>query len=112
MSDPIQLRTNGRKLPFVRFDRQELNQILNVYSTRVASGEWRDYAIDQGRGKAVFSIFRSSHEAPTFSILKLPAGSNRRGAYLVMNGPRQLKWARSLTEALQVFERRLVLVSS
>ncbi len=111
MTDPIQFRTNGRKAPFVRFERQELNQILNVYSRRVASGEWKDYAIDQGRGMAVFSIFRNAHEAPTFSISKFAKGQ-KRGTYLVASGPKQLKWARSLDEALRIFDRKLVLVSS
>lgn len=111
MSDPIVFRTNGKKAPFVRFEKQELNQILNVYSRRVATGEWRDYAIDHGRGRAVFSIFRNTHEAPTFSIHKFPQGT-RGGTYLVSSGPRQLKWAKSLAEALSVFERRLMVVSS
>ncbi|MGL5447625.1 MAG: DUF2794 domain-containing protein, partial [Rhabdaerophilum sp.] len=39
----------------VRFDRRELSEILNVYGRHVASGEWRDYAIDFGRDRAVFS---------------------------------------------------------
>ena len=30
----------------ITFDRRELTQILNVYGRKVASGEWRDYAID------------------------------------------------------------------
>ncbi|TFG86559.1 MAG: DUF2794 domain-containing protein, partial [Hyphomicrobiales bacterium] len=30
----------------ISFDRQELSQILNIYGRKVASGEWRDYAID------------------------------------------------------------------
>ena len=42
------------------FDRTELNQLLSLYSRRVASGEWRDYAIDQRGGSAVFSVFRHS----------------------------------------------------
>ena len=38
------------------FDRNELNQLLSLYSRRVASGEWRDYAIDQVDGQATVSI--------------------------------------------------------
>ncbi|HMA14084.1 MAG TPA: DUF2794 domain-containing protein, partial [Kiloniellaceae bacterium] len=34
----------------VFFDRAELNQLLSLYSRNVASGEWRDYAIDQVGG--------------------------------------------------------------
>ena len=46
----------------ISFDRRELSQILNVYGRKVASGEWRDYAIDTLREKAVFSVFRRSSE--------------------------------------------------
>ncbi|MBL6432497.1 MAG: DUF2794 domain-containing protein, partial [Alphaproteobacteria bacterium] len=31
--------------PIVAFHRRELDLILRVYGHRVASGEWRDYAI-------------------------------------------------------------------
>ena len=59
MADLVRLndhrRNKGRR---VTFDRQELRQLLDVYSRRVASGEWKDYAIDMGNGSAVFSIFR------------------------------------------------------
>ncbi len=46
------------------FNRQELSAILAVYGRKVAAGEWRDYAIDIGRDKAVFSVFRRASEVP------------------------------------------------
>ena len=48
----------------IAFDRRELTQILNVYGRKVASGEWRDYAIDLLKEKAVFSVFRRASEMP------------------------------------------------
>ena len=39
----------------VTFDRRELNRIFNLYGRMVAAGEWRDYAIDFLRDRAVFS---------------------------------------------------------
>ena len=48
----------GHRRGDIAFDRRELTQILNVYGRKVASGEWRDYAIDMLREKAVFSVFR------------------------------------------------------
>ena len=50
----------GRVVPFpsgaqaaqVTFNRDELRAILNVYGRMVASGEWRDYAIDFSRARA------------------------------------------------------------
>ncbi len=52
------------------FNRTELGQILAAYSTRVASGEWRDYAIDYLPGSAVFSIFRHTHETSLYVVEK------------------------------------------
>ena len=56
----------------VSFDRRELSRLLNLYSLRVASGEWRDYAIDFRPGMAIFSIFRHTAEQPLFAIAKVP----------------------------------------
>ena len=41
----------------VTFTRDELRAILDLYGRKVAEGEWRDYAIDFTRDRAVFSIF-------------------------------------------------------
>ena len=38
----------------VTFNRLELNRILNLYGRMVADGEWRDYAIDFLKDRAVF----------------------------------------------------------
>jgi len=54
------------------FTRPELNAILNLYGRKVAAGEWRDYAIDFGREKAVFSVFRRASEVPLYRIEKNP----------------------------------------
>lgn len=68
----------------IAFNRQELTQILNVYGRKVASGEWRDYAIDMLREKAVFSVFRRSSEVPLYRIEKAPKLARRQGAYSVI----------------------------
>lgn len=93
----------------VSFTRGELNRLLNLYSLRVASGEWRDYAIDFRPGMAIFSIFRHAAEQPLFAIAKVPGGG-KDGGYLVYNGPRKLAQADSLEDALSVFDRKLRLL--
>lgn len=93
----------------VSFTRVELNRLLNLYSLRVASGEWRDYAIDFRPGMAIFSIFRHAAEQPLFAIAKVPGGG-KDGGYLVYNGPRKLAQADSLEDALSVFDRKLRLL--
>ena len=79
--------TNQTELPRrggIAFDRRELAQILNVYERKVASGEWRDYAIDTLREKAVFSVFRRSSECPLYRIEKAPKLARRQGVYSVI----------------------------
>lgn len=89
----------------VFFDRQELRQLLDLYSRRVASGEWKDYAIDQYGPMAVFSVFRHSFDRPAFAIAKRTAGKGCD--YVVFSGQGKLKSGKTITEALAVLERRL-----
>jgi hypothetical protein len=70
--------------PVIRFNRSELEEILRVYGRRVAAGEWRDYALDFGRDKAVFSVFRHASEVPLYRIEKCPELARRQGAYSVV----------------------------
>jgi hypothetical protein len=93
------------------FDRRELGQLLSLYSRRVASGEWRDYAIDQGRGSVTFSIFRNSLDSPLFSIAKRILARGNGEEYVVYSGRRQLARAESLSEAISVLEKKPHVVS-
>src|SRR5664279_2001525 len=68
----------------VTFDRLELNRILGLYGRMVAAGEWRDYAIDFLRDRAVFSIFRHASEVPIYRVEKSPRLARRQGAYSVI----------------------------
>src|SRR6266852_2491216 len=69
----------------VTFDRRELTRILSLYGRMVAAGEWRDYAIDFLKDRAVFSVFRRSSEVPIYRIEKNPKLARRQGAYSVVS---------------------------
>ena len=69
----------------VTFNRLELNRILNLYGRMVADGEWRDYAIDFLKDRAVFSVFRRASEVPIYRIEKNPKLERRQGAYSVIS---------------------------
>jgi hypothetical protein len=71
--------------PRVTFDRRELNRILGLYGRKVAAGEWRDYAIDFLKDRAVFSVFRRASEVPLYRIEKNPKLARRQGAYSVVS---------------------------
>lgn len=94
----------------VFFTRHELNRLLSIYSRRVMSGEWRDYAIDVSAGMAVFSVFRNSQERPLFTIAKRARSGQRGIEFTVASGAHRLARSESLSEALKVFERRLQVV--
>lgn len=93
------------------FDRHELNVILNVYGRRVAAGEWRDYALDMEKDRAVFSIFRRSSEIPIYRIEKNPKLARRQGAFSVISASGQiLKRGHELRQVLSIFDKHLRLI--
>jgi hypothetical protein len=69
----------------VTFNRRELDRIFGLYGRMVAAGEWRDYAIDFLRDRAVFSVFRRSSEIPLYRIEKNPRLARRQGVYSVVS---------------------------
>jgi|SRR5690625_519008 len=95
----------------VYFSRPELDQLLSLYSRRVATGEWRDYAIDHGAGCAFFSVFRHSYDRPLFSVAKRLRRDNRSVEFLLLAGRRQLASDGSLPSLLKRFEKKIKVVS-
>lgn len=99
----------GAKAPVIAFDRRELNAILNIYGRMVAAGEWRDYAIDWMRDRAVFSIFRRASEMPLYRIEKDPKLRTKQGAYAVVgSGGQVLKRGHDLKQVLRLFDAKLI----
>lgn len=91
----------------VAFQRPELNRIMNVYGLLVRTGEARDYGIGMGKDRAVFAIYRRAAEQPTWRIEKIPALSNKQGAYVVYGSAGQvLKRGKDLENVLRVFDKK------
>lgn len=96
----------------ITFNRGELDAILRVYGFKVASGEWRDYAIDHLKDKAVFSIFRRASEMPMFYVEKDPALVRKQGMYkIVAASGHIMKRGHELKQVLKVLEKPLKVVS-
>ena len=124
-AEPIQLSLRGgagssSSPPFghsaiastVFFTRKEFTEILNLYGRKVAAGEWRDYAIDFGREKAVFSVFRRASEVPIYRIEKNPRLARRQGAYSVIAATGLiLKRGHDLSRVLDVLEKNIRLAA-
>lgn len=100
------------KIPaIVAFDRKELALILTVYGRKVGQGDWRDYAMDFLRERAVFSIYARVSERPLFIIEKTPRLRNRQGQYAVTNQQgRILKRGHDLGLVLRVLDPQLAVV--
>jgi hypothetical protein len=95
----------------VTFNRLELNRILNLYGRMVAAGEWRDYAIDFLRDRAVFSIFRRASEVPLYRIEKDPRLARKQGMYSVISASGLiLRRGHELDRVLLVIDRKLAAV--
>ena len=95
-----------RQKPFVGFDRRELNTILNLYGRKVASGEWRDYAMDFLKDRALFSIYKRASERPVYVIEKNPKLRNKQGQYMVTSlEGRVLKRGTEASPSMSMFFR-------
>ncbi len=89
----------------VSFDRRELDLIMGLYGLQVGAGEWRDYAIDMLKDRAVFSIFRHASEVPLYRVEKNPRLARRQGAYSVIApGGQILKRGRDLEMVLRILK--------
>ena len=99
----------SRLVAVVSFDRAELSTILNVYGRKVAEGEWRDYAMDFLRERALFSVYKRASERPLYVIEKNPKLRNKQGQYMVLTQEgRVLKRGHDLAIVLRVLELAVV----
>jgi hypothetical protein len=103
------LPKQSRFIASVAFDRKELTTILNLYGRKVVEGEWRDYAIDFLRERALFSIYKRSSERPVYVIEKNPKLRDKQGQYMVLSQEgRVLKRGHELSQVLRVLELAVV----
>src|SRR3954467_15743437 len=97
----------------VTFSRRELNRIFSLYGRKVAAGEWRDYAIDFLKDRAVFSVFRRACEMPIYRIEKNPKLARRQGAYSVISATGLIvRRGHELDRVLRVIDKSLRVVAA
>ena len=112
MAEQRSARPSSAAAAGIAFDRHELQLILSIYGSKVAQGEWRDYAIDMGHDKAVFSVFRRTSEVPLYRIEKNPRNSRKQGLYSVIaQGGEILRRGHDLAQVLRILMRRPYLVT-
>lgn len=110
---PNQPQTNAKKdHERVSFDRFDIDTLMQCYSKRVGTGEWRDYAIDMLKDRAVFSIFKRASEVPLYTIEKQPKLQKRQGQWCVINANGLvLKRGHELKQVLRVLDKKPKLVN-
>jgi hypothetical protein len=97
----------------VTFDRFELRRIFGLYGRQVAAGEWRDYAIDFLKDRAVFSVFRRASEVPIYRIEKNPRLARRQGAYSVISATGLIvRRGPELDRVLRAIDRSMCVVAN
>ena len=117
-ADPSEYRGGDSHFPAivpskVTFSRRELDRILGLYGRMVAAGEWRDYAIDFLKDRAVFSVFRRASEVPLYRIEKNPWLARKQGAYSVISATGLIvKRGHELDGVLRAVDRSLKLVAT
>ena len=118
-ADPSEISAADRNAPAipaqsrVTFNRFELHRILNLYGRMVADGEWRDYAIDFLKDRAVFSVFRRASEVPIYRIEKDPRLARKQGVYSVISATGLiLRRGHELDRVLRSIDKSLRLVAT
>ena len=115
-TEPSALRGGEARTPApaseVTFSRRELDRILSLYGRKVAAGEWRDYAIQFLKDRAVFSVFRRAAEMPLYRIVKDSTSARRQGAFAVVaTSGHVLKRGHDLDHVLRAIEPTLRIVN-
>ena len=103
----IPLGSTKKKMKQARFEKVELNQILQLYGVMVSEGLWKDYSISFLKEFVVFSVYRKNSDWALFSIKKTPKNSKYGRLYsLVAMDGRILKCSNDLKSTLRVLKHK------
>ena len=102
----IPLGSTKKQMKQARFEKVELNQILQLYGV-MAQGIWKDYSISFLKEFVVFSVYRKNSDWALFSIKKTPKNSKYGRLYsLVAMDGRILKCSNDLKSTLRVLKHK------
>jgi len=108
LSNPIS-KSHEKKIIF--FSKLELTSILSLYSRQVAKGLWKDYALDNQNGTAIFSIFRHTHDKPIYRIVKKKLkGLKKKNEFLIIKDAQIINKSSELLLALSKFEKKMSII--
>lgn len=108
----LQLSHKPKHVEVVSFNRHDIDALMQFYSKRVGTGEWRDYAMDMLKDRAIFSVFKRASEVPIYTVHKTPKLANKQGEWSLLNANGLvLKRGRDLRQVLKVLDKKPKLVS-
>lgn len=103
---PLNYYSQSKKRhPTLYFSRAELSSILSAYARRVASRDWRDYALDHREHCAIFSIFKHAHEHPLFTIEKHKQKGSDAALFILQDRKKTRYRTTKLTELISYLNR-------
>ena len=103
----IPLGSTKKQMKQARFEKVELNEILQLYGIMVSRGLWKDYSISFLKEFAVFSVYRKNSDWALFSIKKTPKNSKYGRLYsLVAMDGRILNCSNDLKSTLRVLKHK------
>ena len=101
-----------QRVEMVSFNRRDIDILMQFYSKRVGTGEWRDYAMDMLKDRAVFSVFKRASEVPIYTVHKTPKLANKQGEWSLLNANGlTLKRGKDLRQVLKVLDKKPKIVS-
>ena len=107
ISNVLKLGNNNHKKT-IFFSKLELTSILSLYSKQVSKGFWKDYALDNQNGTAIFSIFRHTHDKPIYQIIKKRLkGLKNINEFYILKDSELISRSADLLMILNKFEKKL-----
>ena len=99
---------NKNNKNFIFFSKYELTSILNLYSKQVSKGFWKDYALDSKANKAIFSIYKHSHDKPIYQIIKKSLkGFRNMPNFFITKDDEIINKSNEISTILLKFEKKL-----
>lgn len=87
------------------FSRAEFDALLQLYSRKVMTGEWLDYAVGWDERGARFAVYGRVASFPLFVVLKRSRHAKRERRWQVSGGGRVLATGRTLSAVLAPLQR-------
>lgn len=108
----LQSLKQSKPVEVVSFNRRDIDTLMQFYSKRVGTGEWRDYAMDMLKDRAIFSVFKRASEVPIYTVHKTPKLASKQGEWSLLNANGLiLKRGKDLKQVLKVLDKKPKIVS-